>query len=189
MTMLAAFPLLAALAAAQAAPPPLPDALAQISMDWGLCRGGVVVELSATGLTPAQVVERVSERCDVHAARLADAGVRHYGPAWRGEVETLRRNARASAAREVAERRAGRASSDPATAWGQCIGRQVRTVTSAPDREAAIERAFGACTREEEAVRRLVTARSSPADAEAQLALMRRLARERAFVPGGPVPR
>ena len=167
----------------------MPEDLAQISMDWGMCRGEAVMELAPTGLSPEEAARQIAARCEPHATRLEAAGVAHFGPAWRAEVENLRRSDRAAAAQEVRDQRAGRSSADPVTAWGECLGRQARTAEGARDREASIDNAFSACAREESAARRVIAARLSPGEVEGQIQLMRRIVRERAFPPGGPAPR
>jgi hypothetical protein len=189
MTMLAALAFAAAAFAQPAAPADVPEDIAKLALEWGLCRGRVVFELTPTAQTPEQVGRAVSTRCESHAARLSDAGVAHFGPDWRAEVETLRTRAEAMAAQDVRDQRAGRDSSNPTTAWGQCLGRHVARVNAAPDREEAIDGAFAACGAEEEAARRFIAASGSPEEADARIALLRRMTRERVFVPGGPAPR
>lgn len=180
--MLIAF-LLAAVA--QPAAEPIPDHLAQLSIDWGICRGRTTLELAPSRQTPEQVADAVVARCEPYLERLAVAGIAHYGPSWRSDADALRSRSHAEALRDVRDQRSGVGSSNPTTAWGQCLGRRAHIVNAARDRGAAIDRAFAECSSEEETARSRIAAATSPERADAQIQTLRRLARERLFQPGG----
>jgi hypothetical protein len=172
-------------AAAQA----LPEDIVQISADLGLCAGAVVVELSPGPQTAEQVADAALARCERYFERMTQAGIRHYGRAWLSEMETARRHRRVRLVEEVTTHRRGGTSSDTSHAWGHCLGAQAAAVNAAPARDDAIERAFAACANEQEAARRTFAAQSSAQEADAMVEMLKRVARERVFAPGGPRPR
>lgn len=155
-----------------------PRDLMEAVTDWGLCRGRAYAPLLQGSLSDDEIAEVALAACTAEESRLADVGVRHFGPSWRGAVADFRVRYRGEMVTQIRELRSGGPVSDPRLAWGLCLGASVqREPQEAP--EAAAERAFAECTQEEDRLRARWEQTLGPEYARTTIATQREVLRNR----------
>jgi hypothetical protein len=169
----------AAIAQGAAQPQEVPPEVLDASAEWGLCRGNVAGPLIEGPLSPEEVADAAIAGCTAQERLLAEAGVRHFGPSWRGVVADFRLRYRAAMATRVREMRSGTPASEPHGAWGMCLGEGLQTVSRDEPAEAAADRLLAACAEHETRVRASFERRHGAESARTMVDTQRRMLRTR----------
>jgi len=160
---------------------PLPDDLAKVVMDWGLCRGRVVNARIKGSETAAAIAEDARQACEGDEGRMRALVTQHFGVKAPGIIDQIMQGGRAQIMAQVDQARSGKAFSDPSVAWGDCVGKRIRAAApGAADRKSVVDQAFAACRDVERKTQADLEASMTHDQAESVMTQLRGMAREQA---------